>query len=419
MSSFFSDFKFKMYFSIFLSLAIGIGVPLRVLFPNFFTPLDIAFDLGCLTFACFVYRFQHISHKAGHKNRLHPFQTLMLLVFGFPFFTAAKFILSVNLPILFLLKLVSLSDLTKIKKILHKVDSLHPVIARLTPLAVITPLLVHMLACSWIYLRGFTEPTFANNYVYAVYWVITTLSTVGYGDIAPKTPAQMMFASLTMIIGVAFFGYILSNMASLLSRLDAARESYMNHLDKVESYMRYNKVPVHLRRKVRSYYRYLWENRSGYSDESIVESLPKKLRTEVSFYLKRKIIEAVPMFHGAERDFLEEIVLKLKPLVATPGEILFQEGALGESMYFIQRGHIEINNKHMPKPIILKDGMFFGEMALLNSSRRNAKAIAHDYCDLFTLSREDFDSVLTKYPDFAKLVKEIALERHLLNRRAG
>ena len=35
----------------------------------------------------------------------------------------------------------------------------------------------------------------------SVYWAIVTLTTVGYGDIAPQTPIGQMLASLIMILG--------------------------------------------------------------------------------------------------------------------------------------------------------------------------------------------------------------------------
>ncbi len=35
----------------------------------------------------------------------------------------------------------------------------------------------------------------------SVYWAIVTLTTVGYGDIAPQTPFGQMLASLIMILG--------------------------------------------------------------------------------------------------------------------------------------------------------------------------------------------------------------------------
>jgi voltage-gated potassium channel len=134
-------------------------------------------------------------------------------------------------------------------------DGLHPVAFRLIPLALSMPLLVHMIACCWIFLGSGTagpDNDKVLEYVKAMYWTFTTLTTVGYGHISAKTIPQMMFASGTQVVGVAVFGYVLSNVASLLARLDASREHHMNLLDKVEAYMRHNHLPPKLRSGVRA-----------------------------------------------------------------------------------------------------------------------------------------------------------------------
>lgn len=50
----------------------------------------------------------------------------------------------------------------------------------------------------------------------AAYWSLTTVSTIGFGDITPRTDperAVMLFAQLT---GVLFFGILLGSITSLL-----------------------------------------------------------------------------------------------------------------------------------------------------------------------------------------------------------
>ena len=37
----------------------------------------------------------------------------------------------------------------------------------------------------------------------SIYWAIVTLTTVGYGDMAPKTPTGQVIASIVMILGYA------------------------------------------------------------------------------------------------------------------------------------------------------------------------------------------------------------------------
>ncbi len=53
---------------------------------------------------------------------------------------------------------------------------------------------------SLMYIIEGEENGFANI-PYSIYWAIVTLTTVGYGDVAPQTPLGQVFASIVMIIG--------------------------------------------------------------------------------------------------------------------------------------------------------------------------------------------------------------------------
>jgi hypothetical protein len=46
---------------------------------------------------------------------------------------------------------------------------------------------------------------------------MSTLTTVGYGDLTPKTELEKIICILMMIIGVAFFSYIMGNFGDVLS----------------------------------------------------------------------------------------------------------------------------------------------------------------------------------------------------------
>lgn len=49
------------------------------------------------------------------------------------------------------------------------------------------------------------------------YFVMTTLTTVGYGDLTPKTEFEKVIGILIMIIGIAFFSYIMGNFGDVLA----------------------------------------------------------------------------------------------------------------------------------------------------------------------------------------------------------
>ena len=184
-------------------------------------------------------------------------------VVGLPLYSLVSLTIpNISSEYLLLIRLLTMKDLVKIRQIFHKMDNIHPVVGRIVPLSIIVPLLIHILVCGWIIIEQYPDaPNLLFLYGRSVYWTITTLCTVGYGDIAARTLPQMAYANIVMVIGVAFFGYVLSNVASLLARLDSARESYLSNLDRIEAYLRYNNISTELRLKVREYLRYVWESR--------------------------------------------------------------------------------------------------------------------------------------------------------------
>ena len=217
---------------------------------------------------------------------------------------------------------------------------------------------------------------------------------------------------LVMIFGVGVYGYIIGHVASLLANIDPARANYVENMERLSSFMSYRNLPPALRQRIRHYYAYLWEKRLGYDEADIVDSLPPNLKTEVSLFLKRDIIEKVPVFRGASDEFIKEIALHMRPLVFTPGDFVFKAGEQGREMYFISRGRLEVLSKDGGSLYAtMTDGDFFGEIALFTSQPRTASVRAVDYCDLYSLDKEMFDRVLSKYPEVATQIEARAKER--------
>lgn len=398
-----------------LAVAAAMWLPVRIVFfgDSIWVDLLCDFVFAVLILAPYVAKkFDTGSEEADSET--HRFQLWSDILIGLPLVTILDPLIGPLAKYFFLPKLLILKRLADTRSLLENQDAVHPVIARLMPLFFIMPTVVHLLACGWVFLGSGTAGPIDDKvleYAKAVYWAFTTLSTVGYGDISAKTVPQMAFASMTMVIGVAFFGYVLSNVASILARMDAAREAHLSAVDRVESFMRYNNLPSQLRLKVRAYYRYLWDSHRGYNDASILSDLPQKLRSEVSLNLNAEMIEKVPLLSGAAPETLQDIVLQLLVMIAVPGEKIFHIGEPGDAMYFIHRGTVEILTRDGAVVATLHPGSFFGEMALLTSNPRMASARAISYCDLFVLKREAFEKVLARYPQFDQQVREIAQKR--------
>eukprot|EP00744_Colponema_vietnamica_P011795 GILI01016569.1.p1 GENE.GILI01016569.1~~GILI01016569.1.p1 ORF type:complete len:157 (-),score=37.13 GILI01016569.1:251-688(-) len=61
------------------------------------------------------------------------------------------------------------------------------------------------------------------------------------------------------------------------------------------------------------------------------------------------------------------------------------------------------------------DGGFFGEIALIYETKRTATIVARTYCDMFILTKDDFDDVKEKFPLQVAAIEEEAAERKRAN----
>lgn len=98
---------------------------------------------------------------------------------------------------------------------------------------------LHTLCCVWIWLgrenegqgwiatKSYLISDTHNNddlYVASMYWVMTTLTTIGFGDITGHSNSEMLFTIVTMFIGIGFFGYIIAHINSMLVQVYTLEE---------------------------------------------------------------------------------------------------------------------------------------------------------------------------------------------------
>lgn len=91
-------------------------------------------------------------------------------------------------------------------------------------------------------------------YLHSFYFVLTTMSTVGYGDIGPKRTGEVFFAMFVQFLGCALFGYVVGLMGTEISGLDSHERPVNEKIDFLEALMDKHKVNKEVRNRVRRQY---------------------------------------------------------------------------------------------------------------------------------------------------------------------
>jgi CRP-like cAMP-binding protein len=97
------------------------------------------------------------------------------------------------------------------------------------------------------------------------------------------------------------------------------------------------------------------------------------------------------------------------------GEIIFREGDLGDLMYILKRGNVDLKKKVEKGEVVLKTiskpSEFFGEMALIDRQPRSASAVAITETTVLAIDGPSFEKMIISNGSFALKIIKILSER--------
>ncbi|XP_057369918.1 cyclic nucleotide-gated olfactory channel-like [Daphnia carinata] len=254
-----------------------------------------------------------------------------------------------------------------------------------------------------------------GQYLQSFYLCTLTLTTTG-GVLKPRTKGELLFVIIQLIFGLMLFATVLGHVSNIVINVSAARKEFQAKLDAVKTYMRMRRVPRHLQVKVIKWFDYLWFTQKSSDEEKSVGGLPDKLKAEIAIHVHLDTLKRVEIFQNTEAGFLCELVLRLRPVLFSPGDYICRKGEVGKEMYIVNRGRLQVVADNGRTVLAtLKAGSYFGEISILNmgtaGNRRTASVRSVGYSDLFVLSKKDMWDVLKEYPAARVRLEAIAVKR--------
>jgi CRP-like cAMP-binding protein len=122
------------------------------------------------------------------------------------------------------------------------------------------------------------------------------------------------------------------------------------------------------------------------------------------------VLKNVPIFSTLEKRELRNVTFIVHEREYAPGEYVFFQNDPGLGMYVIKEGEVSIKLENPEKELArLREGSFFGEIALMDESPRSASAVAVTKCQLIGFFRPDLFKLIEKNPQTGlKIVMKLA-----------
>lgn len=144
--------------------------------------------------------------------------------------------------------------------------------------------------------------------------------------------------------GACLSAIIFSNVAAVINKGDATSSRYEAQLESINEFIRFHRLPPSIRAKLHGYHDLLFSINRGFNLERIAAIFPRNVQEDTYFFMYERIVRRVPMFNATDDSFIRALVRLLKPQALLDGDYAFRQGEVGDTMYFVQHGIVQIGN---------------------------------------------------------------------------
>ncbi|KAJ6993750.1 potassium channel AKT1-like [Populus alba x Populus x berolinensis] len=198
--------------------------------------------------------------------------------------------------------------------------------------------------------ENFLEQSVWKRYVTSIYWSITTLTTVGYGDLHPVNTREMIFDIFYMLFNLGLTAYLIGNMTNLVVHGTSRTRRFRDTIQAASSFAQRNQLPVRLQDQMLAHLCLKFRTDSeGLQQQETLDSLPKAIRSSISHYLFYSLVDKVYLFRGVSNDLLFQLVSEMKAEYFPPNEDVILQNEAPTDFYILVTGAVDL--------LVMKNGV--------------------------------------------------------------
>ena len=258
------------------------------------------------------------------------------------------------------------------------------------------------------------------------YYVLTGLTTVGYGDFNAQNKKKKIFGITVMFMGVTIFSYVMSEFSDQINLYnktfgDRDQDSALTyHINLLGKFSPNKPLDKNLISKIKKHFIFFWKNNRMHSidkQDKYLYNLPKDLKISLVEYFWYDIFAKFNDFLLYRRykniyyKFYYELSFLLLPRLFSKDEIVYEGGEEVEEMYLIMEGVLSINYGKHKNIVFHKTDFFSGNTVGIYNCLFNVAAeyecVAAEETKVYGINKVEFLKAIKSYPEIEEHMREI------------
>ncbi|KAL4466526.1 hypothetical protein ABPG72_000733 [Tetrahymena utriculariae] len=281
----------------------------------------------------------------------------------------------------------------------------------------------------------YSQESQITNYLQCMYWAFTVMLNVQQPT--PSTNLELVFTTFCMILSSIAFGYILSAIASILSKLNKNTEDFNKDLNTLNQYMKRKKIEISLKRRANINLKKYYEQQlrtNIVEEKATLQKVNSRMLKELLVSSNQKVLKYCPFLTNLfSESTLQQICMSFEEVYYTPQETIVDSelkqsdhylyiiidgkvkvcenyDRLAQSVnsqnYFVSQQRLltkfielqrikkanQVDSTHQGE--IYQKGDYFGLLGFILDTQLIQKAQSLEYTTILRLSRKELDKII-------------------------
>lgn len=244
---------------------------------------------------------------------------------------------------------------------------------------------------TWIARQGLLDSDNFDKYLTSLYWAVTTLGTIGYGDIVPKTVGEILFAMCWMIVAIYFLSFAISSLSTMISQNEEGKKKLLDKkLILIDNYVEENRIPRKIKQKMQNYVKENFDKEAyDFADTfNLFNDFSIPLRKEIVENFHHNSIKQFEFFQNKSERFIYTVVPLLRTEFIPSGEFIYTEDELPKNMHFVLKGKCHYLTNDRIKFKVIGVGSYFGDIEIFKRIKREYSVRASENMMIWTMCDE-------------------------------